>query len=400
MVRVAAFLAWRSITRGNFGIASTTTLMLLLIYMSLLFLPSLIQGAVNRVNTQLVNTLTTDIVIQPDTRAGSIDNAGALLASIRQTPGVDQATAVVRVGSQISYQGNSGSFSVEAIDPSSFAQVFTTASNIFSGHYLSAQGPGQVFMGIGVAGAGQTSARGYRASLESVYTGDQVAITLSNGQTHSFTVVGIYDNQFPLSDGNAYITLDQADQLLPGVADQATAIYVRTDADANVNQVVAALTPLQSGVKFETSADLGSAVQDQVAAFNLISDILKIVSLLMAAITIFIITYVDLVNKRRQIGIQRAIGIRSAPIVLSYVLKAWVYALVGIGAGFLLFQYALTPVVRGHPFQFPNGPVTLATTGGEMSADLVFLVVVAAIAALIPAVRSVRLRILDAIWGS
>ena len=50
-------------------------------------------------------------------------------------------------------------------------------------------------------------------------------------------------------------------------------------------------------MKFETSAELGAAVQDQTAAFRLISDILKIVSLLVAAITIFIVTYIDLVNK-------------------------------------------------------------------------------------------------------
>jgi ABC-type lipoprotein release transport system permease subunit len=35
-----------------------------------------------------------------------------------------------------------------------------------------------------------------------------------------------------------------------------------------------------------------------------------------------------------------------------------------------------------------------------MTTDLVILVIVASIAALIPAVRSVRLRILDAIWGT
>jgi hypothetical protein len=47
------FLAGRSLARGNYGIAAATTLMMLLIYVSLLFLPSLIQGAVNRVHAQL-----------------------------------------------------------------------------------------------------------------------------------------------------------------------------------------------------------------------------------------------------------------------------------------------------------------------------------------------------------
>ena len=64
--RVGAFLAGRSLLRGNRGVAVTTTLMLLLIYISLLFLPSLIQGAVVRVQDQLVDTLTSDVVVTPD----------------------------------------------------------------------------------------------------------------------------------------------------------------------------------------------------------------------------------------------------------------------------------------------------------------------------------------------
>jgi hypothetical protein len=56
--------------------------------------------------------------------------------------------------------------------------------------------------------------------------------------------------------------------------------------------------------------------------------------------------------------------------------------------------------VHSHPFHFPNGPVTLATTWNEMSRDLVILIIVATLAALAPALRSVRIRILDAIWGT
>ncbi|HEX4212758.1 MAG TPA: ABC transporter permease [Candidatus Dormibacteraeota bacterium] len=398
--RVSVFLAVRSVVRGNYGITALTTLMMLLIYVSLLFLPSLIQGAVNRVNGLLVDTVTSDVVITAAGSASSIDDLDTYLSQIRKTQGVQGATAVYHVGTQISYGSESGSYSVDAIDPSTYSQVFSTPGNIYSGHYLSESSTEQIFVGIGVAGAGQTSIRGYRASLQTVQSNDQVQVGLVNGHTDAFSVVGIYDNQFPLSDNNAYISMSEANQLIPASQDQATAIYVKTDPGADVNTVVHRLQGVRGGMKFETSADLGSVVQDQTASFSLISDILKVISLLMAAITIFIITYIDLVNKRRQIGIQRAIGIRGGSIIASYVLKAWSYALIGVGAGYLLFAYPITAAVQHHPFQFPNGPVTLATTWNEMSGDIVILVIVATIAALIPSVRSVQIRILDAIWGS
>ncbi|HUJ05212.1 MAG TPA: ABC transporter permease [Streptosporangiaceae bacterium] len=409
-LRVSLFLAARSVARSNYGIAWATALMMLLIYVSLLFLPSLIQGAINRVNEQLVDTLTSNIVITPGSKSTSIGDVNDYLAAIRRTTGVADATAVYHVGIEVSYGASTGSWSVIAIDPASYANVFTTPRNVIDGGPLTEHATGQVLLGIGIAGSGETSVRGYRASLQDVFAGDRVSLTFIGGRSAPFTVVGIYDNQFPQSDNNAFITLYEAQRLDPAIANHATAIYVRTRPGADVNQVARRLTALaprasgttpapHGGVNALTSTDLGAAVQDQVATYRLISDILKVISLLMAAITIFTITYIDVVHRRRQIGVERAIGIRSVPIVTSYVLKAWAYAIAGIAAGFVIFRFAVVPFVSSHPFQFPDGPVALAATSGEMIRDLVFLVVVAALAALAPALRSVRIPILDSIWA-
>jgi putative ABC transport system permease protein len=398
--RMSIFLAARSLARSNYGIAAMTTVMMLLIYISLLFLPSLIQGAINQAGTQLISTLTSNIVITPSGQGTSIDDATSYLASIRSTAGVAAATAVYRVGTQVSYGANSVSATVDAIDPASYGQVFSTPRNLIEGRALTTDATTQVLLGIGVAGANRPSVRGYRASLETVNSGDTVSVTLSSGHAVNLTVAGVYFNQFPQSDGGAYITQNEAASLVPSSVDNATAIYVKTLPGTSETQEVSRLQTIRSGMKFLTSADLGAAVEDQTATYELISNLLKLISLLMAAVTIITVTYIDLANKRRQTGIERAIGIRSAPIVLSYVLKAWAYAVVGIGAGYLLLRYLITPLVNAHPFQFPNGPVTLATSWHETVLDLIVLAVVASAAALLPAWRAVQIRILDAIWGT
>jgi putative ABC transport system permease protein len=136
-----------------------------------------------------------------------------------------------------------------------------------------------------------------------------------------------------------------------------------------------------------------------VETFNLINNILRAITLFVALITVFIVTYVDLVNRRRQIGIERAIGIRPTALILSYVFKALVYAFAGIGLGALVFLYVAGPIVEQHPFQFPFGPATLGIRADEMWRDAAILAAVAAISASIPAWRSIRMRILDAIWS-
>jgi putative ABC transport system permease protein len=109
----------------------------------------------------------------------------------------------------------------------------------------------------------------------------------------------------------------EARRLVPGTADHATAVYVRTAPGTDVDQVLARLGALRTGTTLQTSADLGSSVQDQVATFRLISNMLKAVSLLMAAITVFIVTYIDVVSRRRHIGIQRATTRSTSPTARS-----------------------------------------------------------------------------------
>ena len=55
----------------------------------------------------------------------------------------------------------------------------------------------------------------------------------------TFTVAGIYDNQFPQSDDNAYITHDRGGEAAAGQPGRATAIYVRTRRGTSVSQEVA-----------------------------------------------------------------------------------------------------------------------------------------------------------------
>jgi putative ABC transport system permease protein len=255
-----------------------------------------------------------------------------------------------------------------------------------------------ILLGVDIAGAGKTRERTYSRSLKTVHAGDHVDVTLAGGMTRTFTVRGIYQNKFPLSDQGAFITDAAAAKYLPSVADRATAIYVKADAGVSSSTLKNRLQRLRS-VSLQTPDQLTAAIQDQIDTFNLINNIMRDMSLLVAAITVFIITYVDLVNRRRQIGIERAIGITATAMVGSYVIKTIVNAVIGTLLGLAVFVFALTPFVDSHPFQFPHGPVTLAIDAQEAARNMVVLVLVAIVSVLIPAIRAMRMKILDAIWG-
>jgi putative ABC transport system permease protein len=396
-IRTAAFLAVRALVRGPLGVLVMTIAMMSLVYVQLLFIPSLIQGAIDQVESQLIDTTTSSVQISPGPDDKVIVDASGVVASARDVSDVDAATAVLRVGSEVSSGTISGTWPVLAIEPDSYGEVFTTPSNLIDGDWLAAGDRDGIVLGIGIAGVGDTSRTTYRSSLRSVQVGDEVDVTLMDGTQATFTVRGIYRNNFEPSDSSAFITQDAAVALLPNTDDIATSISIRT-VRGDEHTVVERLQEQHGNLGYETWLDLRVVIDSQTESFDLIKQILRVVSLLVAAVTVTIVTYVDLVGKRRTIGIERAIGIRSNAIVWSYVLKAVAYALAGTAVGITLYLGVVVPLIDRYPFSFPNGDVTLSVSRSQLRSDAAILIVVAVASALLPALRTVRVRILDAIW--
>lgn len=398
-LRVSWFLAVRSFVRGSFGVTTMTVALMAIIFVNVLFLPSLIAGAVDAINRQVIETATSDLVISSADGDGTIDDVAAYLDEITATPGVASATATLRVGTQISHGSESNAWAVDAIDPVTYAQVFTTPGHLIEGDYLAADDVDGILLGIGIAGADQTELQTYSSSLKTVHPGDVVMVTLTGGTQQAFTVRGVYRNDFPLSDQGAFITDAAAAKFLPAAGDLATAIHVKSD-EVPAAELADRLAEVRSDVSFQTPDQLTAVVQDQIEAFELVDSIMRVISLLVAAVTVFIITYVDLVNRRRQIGIERAIGIKASAIVGSYVIRAVVNAVIGTAVGLAVFRLVVMPVVERHPFMFPSGPAVLVSDPGDTVRNLLLLVVVSVASVLVPAFQTVRMKILDAIWGT
>ena len=64
-LRVAAFLASRSLARGNASVTVMTVLMMAVVFISVVFLPSLINGAVATIEQQVTRTATSDLIVKP-----------------------------------------------------------------------------------------------------------------------------------------------------------------------------------------------------------------------------------------------------------------------------------------------------------------------------------------------
>jgi putative ABC transport system permease protein len=399
-LKVATFLTIKSIARGNVRVLALTIVMLILVYLNLVFTPALLDGAVETINNKTINTMSGDIIVQPAGEVPAIGNVSELVSQIGSLDGVSGACARNSLGADISYEGERVTTVVYAINPDQDSKVFQISQHIIEGSYLSPDDTDQIVLGLQIAGSDRKNLELYSSSLKSVHVGDRVTVSYVGGVEKQYTVKGIFYTELVQSDQRTYITEKEFDSMNPLMKDKASSVYVKTKDNVKLESVIEEINGVRPGLKFQTWEDVEGFLRSMTDSFKQIIVILRATAFIVAAITIFIVTYVDLVNKRRQIGIQRAIGITGASIMLSYIFRAIVYAIVGILAAALIFKYAVVPVEAHYPFHFPFGDVFLPVNIRYLITSAAILCGVAAVSACIPAFRMIRTKIIDAIWAS
>jgi putative ABC transport system permease protein len=398
-IKVATFLALKSIIKGNVGVIVLTIFMLILVTMNLLFVPGLISGANSSMNTILIKTYSGDIIIEPEGDDTVINHVDELMESIESIDGVLAASAKNTINAYITFEDERASCVVTGIEPAREKEVFEVSDYLIEGSYLGARDRGQILLGVQIAGSDREDVELYSSSLRHVHAGDKVVVTYGNGVEKQYKVKGIFDTGFIQTDLQVFVTALEFNSVMPNVNNKASSIRVKLEEGTDPDRIIERIASLREGLEFQTWDETAGLVESMTESFILINQILNVVNYLIAGITVFIVTYVDVVNRRRQIGIQRAIGIKSHSITVSYLIRAVFYAVVGLIIGILAFKYLVIPVEARHPFEFPFGPAYLTTEPSYTVRMAFILLVVALTAAFIPVWRVMRIKILDAIWG-
>jgi len=398
-LRVASFLAFTSITKGNFGIILLTILILVLVTLNLLFVPSLLEGLVWSSNDKLINTFAGDIIIESASDNPLIRDVNNLITRIEAMDGVVVATPRNSLGAVISIENERTNCVVYGIRPEKERVAFEIDESMMEGTYLEANDLDEILLGIQLAGADKPDIELYSRSLKTVHAGDTITVAYANGIEKRYKVKGIFYTEFIQTDLQAFVSEREFETIYLLIGDRAGSIRVKITDNADSAAIIEQISRIGDGLRILTWEDYAGIVRSMTNSFKVINTILNVVNLLFAGITVFIVTYIEVTNRRRQIGIQRAIGITQSSIALAYLARAMFYAIVGSILGSLAFVYVVEPVEANHPFHFPFGNVYLLAGFSNMTHTALILVCASMVAAFVPVWIALRIKILDAIWG-
>jgi len=398
--------------KGNKWALVFVILALSLSFVNLNFVPAVLSGARDTLEKQLINTLLANVVIDPKDDKYYLDHAQQVVQKIGEVPGVAGVSAHLNTSAFIEYRwkekdspsdkGKSGTWAVIGIDPRQEAKVTAIHEHIIEGSYLDENDRDAIVLGIEIAG-GDAAQTAPNLTLGGARVGDKVRLTYPNGVQREYRIKGIFRAREMLKvDHLAFVTRQEMASVLGRSIfnDRASQILVRVDETSNEKWLIQEFKDLGISGEIRSSQVYGSALSSMASSFGIISSLISGIALAVAAIVIFIVIYISVLNKRRETGILRAIGIKGEIIIYSYLVQALFYAIVGVVLGWLILHFLLQPYFVAHPLDLPVGLVSLAVEPATVQNSILSLVIAAILAGFVPVLIITRQNIIKTIWGT
>ena len=404
-LKISFFLAYKSIIRGNKGTLFLTILIMTLSFVNLIFTPALLFGMAKTMNQQSIDNIFGNIIIEPEEDENYLKQVSSLQNEIDNIPGVIGSSAHYLLGTIFNYDKNkngknirTGSWSIKSIDIENEKRTTKICQTMVAGEYLEEKDRDKIILGIEISGGYDSKMK--HKTLQGVKINDEVELIFSNGIRRKYKVKGIFDARDMQANSLAFITKKEAESIL-GLQNSASEIIIRIDQTGKEEQYIQEFRNIGI-VKEEIKpwTEYTGMADSMLQSFNMIKVILTLIGVLVAGITIFIVIFVSVVNRKRQIGVLKAIGMKEKIIVNSYIFQALCYAFLGIIIGFLLMNFLIIPYFMKNPMSFPFGEVNLALNEKDLIVTGVSLITAAIIGSLIPSYRAAKESILEAIWGN
>ena len=397
-IRVGILIAYSSIKRGNKKTLMFIVFVLSLIFMNLVFLPSMIGGVSGLFTDMMQDYPYGDIVIEPSGDNAYINNADNVLQKVRAINGVRAATKRLDVGASIEHKNKFVGATIIGLLPTEEMEISRYPYIISDGYFLGELSRDEIIIGAMIAGTGFGSE--IYDNLGVVRVGSLVEVTYSNGVKRTYKVKGIMTGTLELVDLNALVHYKEIEDVFGLEGSKATSVVVRLDKQGIEEEVQNKIK--EAGVKEQvfTWEDKSEAlIKQAMQSIGAIDVMSKIVSLIVGAALIFIIIYINILNRKKEIGILKALGITPRSIVFSYAFMSFFYVSLGILAGLILFFSIM--------FYFQANPVTFFETmkiTPEIDPMLLIqsvftMLTMSVIAGIIPAWSVSKESILEAIWG-
>jgi putative ABC transport system permease protein len=327
----------------------------------------------------------------------SINGYQAVQRQVEAVPGVKVATGRIKFGVLLDYEGNTKQTLGIGIDPGREEAILGLSKKIVQGRVI---GPATDEVNIGV-----NLARDLKLKLGDILT---VVTQTAYGSlgAKNYKVVGIYDFDSPQVDRRMFfVPLSSAQDLLD-LAGSATEIFVMTDDPDDARRMAGKISSALGGRYSVKAWQDHGAIYFFLTLFKYLYMIIYLMIVLLSAFTILNTMYMTVLERTREIGMMKALGMRGRQLIGLILLEALVLGVLAsfvgaaIGAGlsyyFMVYGLDMSRTVENMEFPTPNVYYGVFSWNYVLTGFLVGIFC-ATIAAVFPALRAAKMEPTEAL---
>lgn len=409
--KLAFFLAIRQIRRSTLWSTLLIIAVMTLTFLNLVVVSGILVGLPVGAVKVLRERYTSDVLISTLREKTYIEQTPTIIETVKTLPHIlavsSRFVAPATIESNYKTRTRTSDLPEEAgtqlvgINPVQEHAVTGLADLLIEGEYLDATDFDQVVLGSLLLDQYlSVEAPGF-FTLKDVGIGSRIKLKV-NDIEREVTVKGIVRSKADEVDRRVFMVDTQVRSLTGRTDFNVDEISIKLDDPAQASSTKQALLANGFGAyaKVQTYEDAQPKFLDDIKkTFSLLGAIISSIGLSVAAITIFIVIFINAITRRKYIGIMKAIGIDAKAIELSYVFQSLFYAVVGSAIGLFIVFGLLVPYFNAYPIQFPFSDGILVAPFGETMFRVLLLVVTTVIAGYIPARIIVSKNTLDSILG-
>jgi putative ABC transport system permease protein len=231
-----------------------------------------------------------------------------------------------------------------------------------------------------------------RARELGVHAGSTIPVQLSRGAPHTMTVAGVY------AKNDVFNGILLSPSVVPDLrVAQPSWAYIRVADGTSVSAVRGQVDKLLADSPEVTVSDRSGFIDQQTKQFDtvlLMIQILLALAILIAVLGIINTLALSVLERTRELGLLRAIGLRRGQMMRMVTVESVVISVFGALLGLAVGTGLGAAVVRALRDQ---GFTNLALPWSQMATYLVLAGFVGVIAAVLPAIRAARINVLGAI---
>ena len=392
--KVTAFLAYKNIVKSK----STFFVILAVMAMSFLsitFFAAIIDGLGYEFEQGMIEGLTGHLMIEPTSDNLYLENSGAMVEKIRRIPGVEGVAPRLESSAVSTYRNTELAVPIFFVDPVDELSVSDYANSMILGNFLSKKDTNELIIGVNLVES-YAEEDDTQKRLD-VNVGDTISLSFSNGYVQDYKIKGIFKTGSKFSDDKVLINYNNYGTIF-GKTDIANKILIKLPERGMEDEYRTKLLDLGVADEINPWQTKMGAVKQFVSSLQITNKITGFIGLLTAFATIYIIIFINVTNKRKQIGILKAIGIKKEIILGSYVLQSFIYGVVGVIIGNIVMQ-GLLALLTMHPLAMPIGDVVPILTTDRLVITSVTLILASIVAGFFPSRQAANDNILEAIFG-